>query len=74
MGTEIVSHVDGTVDILVPPSTDAVVFGELVSREVILLGYSPTVEVVRGRLGGSWVRVSTPETLAQQGRGAHRGR
>ena len=46
-------------------------FSEEVAREVRLMGYEPTVEVMPRGSGGATIRVSTPETLAQRGRGAH---
>ena len=72
MGVKVVSHVDGTIDVHVPLSSDVVACREQVEREVSLLGDAPTVEVVSTRPGSHVIRVSTPETLEQRGRGAHR--
>ena len=71
-GAAVVSHIDGTIDVEVPPSWVPLAFRDLVVDEVTRLGYSPTTVVEPGRPGRWCVRLSTPETLTQQGRGAHR--
>ncbi len=57
-----------TIDLEVPPSEDVATFIERVAREVCLLGHEPTVQIVSRGI----IRASTPGTLAQRGRGAHR--
>jgi hypothetical protein len=71
-GAHAVSHIDGTIDVQVPPSSDAVVFREVVVDVVTRLGYRPAVAIIANGPSGAYVRVSTVETLAQQRRGAHR--
>ena len=45
-------------------------FGAEVKAEVEALGYAPTVSrFTRG--GVTWIRVTTPETIAQDDRGRH---
>lgn len=72
-GWSIVSHVDGTIDFSFPSSrAGAERFVDEVREAVEGLGYQPTVRIAKGSKGDSVVRVSTPETLAQAGAGAHR--
>lgn len=71
LGVGVVSHIDGTIDAMVPPMSDPTAFLARVVDEVTRLGYTATAAVVPRPTGGWWVRISTPETLAQQGRGAH---
>jgi hypothetical protein len=67
-----VSRVDGWVDFSPARSTGSLgQFVEEVRAAVINLGYSPTVRITTDRSGRQWIRVHTPETLDQAGRGAH---
>lgn len=71
-GWEIVSRVDGYVDFRCPRSTNLELFASEVRQAVTGLGYEPTVRIARDSAGREFVRVYTPETVAQAGRGADR--
>lgn len=72
-GWSIISHVDGTIDFSFPSRrAGAERFVDEVREAVEDLGYTPTVRIAKGSKGDSVVRVTTPETLAQAGAGAHR--
>jgi len=67
---EAVSHVDGSIDVREPRSTDAQDFRRLVRERIEQLGFEPRI-VSLPRSGDRWIRITTKETLAQEGRGAH---
>ena len=71
-GWHVVSRVDGYVDVRVPTleqgGTD---FLSRVRDAVIGLGYTPTPSHYRDPSGILWVRIATPETREQAGRGEH---
>jgi hypothetical protein len=71
-GWRVVSHVDGTIDVR-PGSFDnsPIGFGERVRKAVQELGYSPRLVSFSDAEGREHVRLDTPETLGQAGRGAH---
>ncbi|MBC7790422.1 MAG: hypothetical protein H7Z74_10785 [Anaerolineae bacterium] len=67
------TRVDGYVEVKAPAgSVGSSDFASDVRAAVEALGYSPTVAWFTATDGSRWVRVRTPETVAQQGRGAHR--
>jgi hypothetical protein len=71
-GWEARSRVDG--DVLVRPSGSVALpvgFSAEVREAVAALGYSPEVSSYTDRDGVRWIRVKTPETSTQSGRGAH---
>jgi hypothetical protein len=71
-GWRCISHVDGTVDVFLPRGTESVDrFLEAVGEAVRALGFTPRLRVHRTDGGETCVRLDTPETLAQEGRGAH---
>ena len=67
---EVESHVDGSIDFSVPPRMSSDAFAAEVKAAVEAMGYQPTVRITSSQRG-QLVRVHTPETLAQCGRGAH---
>jgi hypothetical protein len=69
---DVVSHVDGKIDVRVPSSASVATFKDEVRQAVEDLGYIPTIIVTRDGSGNRCVRLHTSETLAQSGRGAHR--
>jgi hypothetical protein len=69
-GWRVDSHVNGTIDVEVPPRTTETAFLADVERAVREMGFEPTATVVP-RDNSKWVRFTTPETLAQKGRGSH---
>ncbi len=72
-GWDVESHTDGTVDVRATSISSATgTLVDEVQRAVENLGYSPTVKSIRGKDGARWIRVTTPETLAQEGRGRHK--
>lgn len=67
------TRVDGYVEVRAPAgSAGTSDFASTVRSAVEALGYAPTVGWFTAPDGSRWVRVRTPETVAQQGRGAHR--
>jgi hypothetical protein len=71
-GWETKSRVDG--DVLVRPSGSAALpagFSAEVREAVAALGYVPEVSGYTDRDSVRWIRVRTPETSAESGRGAH---
>ena len=70
-GWHVVSHVNGTVDVLQPSSSELVTFKEEVRQGIREAGYEPTLTHYSGNSGVIWIRCTTPETIAQEGRGAH---
>jgi hypothetical protein len=64
------SHVNGTIDIEIPTRATETAFCEEVKRAVRAIGFEPSARIVPGS-NSRWVRVTTPETLAQKGRGGH---
>ena len=72
LDTRVVSHVDGTIDVEIPRGLDPRAFRDRVVQEVTSLGYTPVLHTAPPGIPGVWVRVSTSETMDQQGRGAHR--
>lgn len=71
---EVESHVDGSIDFFVPRRVSAEQFASEVRAAVESMGYQPTVRLATDRKGRPIVRVHTPETLEQTGRGAHGAR
>lgn len=64
--------VDGYVLVRPPRAPDLPEgFAAEVREAVTALGYQPEVSVFRDKDGVRWVRIKTPETSAQSGRGAH---
>lgn len=71
-GWHVVSRVDGYVDVREPGRrSDGSDLLARVRDAVAALGYAPTASYYRDGDGVQWVRVSTPETTAQAGRGEH---
>jgi hypothetical protein len=67
-GWSVNSHVDGWIDVHLPPRTDPSSFAKEVRLAVASMGYEPSVVIGPGR---RVIRVRTPETLKQDGRGEH---
>jgi hypothetical protein len=66
------SKVDGWIEFTPPASILSIdAFADEVRLAVTGMGYTPTVRISRDRTGRSVVRVHTPETLDQAGRGGH---
>jgi len=69
-GWRVDSHVNGTIDVEVPTRTIETAFLAEVEQAVRDMGFEPTARVIP-RDNSRWVRFTTPETLAQKGRGGH---
>jgi hypothetical protein len=71
-GWDVVSHVDGAVDVREPKSPNAAAgFTQRVREAVKKMNFEPRIVIHRDRAGDRWIRFTTEETVAQAGRGAH---
>jgi hypothetical protein len=71
-GWKVQSHVEGTISVW-PPSAalSATEFRDQVVDAVRALGYEPTVIATADDKSRTCIRLHTPETLAEEGRGGH---
>ncbi len=69
-GWEVVSHLDGTIDVWAPSGHVTSSFRDEIARRVKEMEFEPRFLTAIGH-NNTFVRFHTAETLAQRGRGAH---